>query len=69
MNILIAEDNQQLQALNSEWMSFWGFGFDIAANGFEAIEYARMNEGKYDLGIMDVEMPNPQKLIHSEFSA
>lgn len=57
MNILIAEDNQIIQALNSELMDDWGFEFDMASNGIEAVEYAQRNSGKYDLCLMDVEMP------------
>jgi CheY-like chemotaxis protein len=57
MNILIAEDNQMIQELNSELMESWGFKFDMASNGIEAVEYAKRNRGKYDLCLMDVEMP------------
>lgn len=57
MNILIAEDNSIIQALIYELMNSWGFEFDIASNGIETIEYAQRNKGKYDLCLMDVEMP------------
>lgn len=55
MNILIAEDNPTIQFINSKLMDL--FGFDMASNGVETIEYARANIGKYDLCMMDVEMP------------
>jgi len=57
MNILIAEDVQILQSLNIRLMEHWGYDFDMASNGEEAVEYALKNEGKYDLGLMDIEMP------------
>jgi len=57
MKILIAEDNSMIQMLNSELMNGWGYEFDMASNGIEAVEYAKVNNGKYDLCLMDVEMP------------
>ncbi|WP_308367737.1 MULTISPECIES: response regulator [unclassified Microbulbifer] len=57
MRILIAEDSPIIQKLNSELMNSWGFDFDIASNGIETIEYARKNNGGYDLCLMDIEMP------------
>jgi CheY-like chemotaxis protein len=57
MNILIAEDAPILQSLNIRLMEHWGYDFDIASNGKEAVEYALKNDGKYDLGLMDIEMP------------
>jgi CheY-like chemotaxis protein len=57
MNILIAEDNQVIQLLNAELMSDWGFEFDMVSNGIEAVEYVQRNKGKYDLCLMDIEMP------------
>ncbi len=38
-------------------MDMWGFEYDIAMNGLEAVEFATVNEGKYDLCLMDVDMP------------
>ena len=57
MNILIAEDTPFLQLLNRELMNRWGYDYDMASNGREAVDYALKNEGKYDLGLMDIEMP------------
>lgn len=57
MNILIAEDNRVIQILSAELMNNWGFEFDMASNGIEAVEYARRNGEKYDLCLMDIEMP------------
>ncbi len=55
MNILIAEDNPTIQALHRHLMNNWGYSFDIASNGLEAVRLARKN--KYDLCLMDIEMP------------
>lgn len=57
MNILIAEDTPFLQLFNAELMKVWGYDFDMASNGVEAVDYAVKNAGKYDLGLMDIEMP------------
>lgn len=57
MNILIAEDNTLLQELNSELMRYWGYSFDMASNGQEAVDYALANRGQYDVCLMDIEMP------------
>ena len=57
MNILIAEDNQILQMLHRELMSNWGYDFDIASDGTEAVALAQKHNGKYDLCLMDIEMP------------
>lgn len=57
MNILIAEDLPVTQMLHSKLMHRWGHVFDMASNGAEAVDYAIRNEGKYDLGLMDIEMP------------
>ena len=57
MNILLAEDRPIIQMLNHSMMTGFGYDYDMASNGEEAVEYARRNEGQYDLCIMDVEMP------------
>ena len=57
MKLLIAEDTPFLQLFNRELMNRWGYDFDMASNGAEAVDYALKNEGKYDLGLMDIEMP------------
>lgn len=57
MNILIAEDNTSTQMLIRRLMEIWGFKFDIASNGKEAVELAKVNEGEYDLCLMDTDMP------------
>jgi len=57
VNILIAEDSPVLRMLHGKLMEKWGYSYDMASNGLETVEYARKNNGKYDLCIMDVEMP------------
>lgn len=57
MNILIAEDDIVNQMLSAELMENWGFNFDMASNGLEAVKYAQMNPEKYDLCLMDIKMP------------
>jgi len=57
MRILIAEDDEILQNLLDIYMNDWGYHFDIASNGMEAVELAQKNEGKYDLCLMDIQMP------------
>ena len=57
MNILIAEDTPLFQAAHAFAMKRWGFAYDMAENGIEAVNYAKANVGRYDLCIMDVSMP------------
>lgn len=57
MKILIAEDERDLQETMGMLMDIWGFDFDVAPNGRSAVELAETNEGKYDLCLMDIDMP------------
>lgn len=57
MNILIAEDNLVIQTIQEKMMGNWGYSYDLASNGLEAVEYVKKNNGKYDLCLMDVDMP------------
>ena len=43
--------------INRELMNEWGYHFDMASNGKEAIELVQKNNGKYDLCLMDIDMP------------
>lgn len=38
-------------------MKSWGFTFDMVSNGKEVVELAKVNEGKYDICLMDTDMP------------
>jgi len=57
MNLLIAEDNPIIQMLHCDVMEWWGFNFDMASNGKEAVDLAQANKGNYDCCLMDIEMP------------
>ncbi len=57
MNILIAEDQHVIQMTHEMTMAKWGFDYDMASNGAEAVELAKKQPGRYDLCIMDVSMP------------
>ena len=57
MRILIAEDDTSLQLMAIRLMESWGFDFDVASNGEEAVGHATANEGNYDLCLMDIDMP------------
>lgn len=57
MKILIAEDDPMLQRMAGTIMNHWGFDFDIASNGLEAVEHAQLYDGEYDLCLMDIDMP------------
>lgn len=57
MRILIAEDDPPLQIMAKRLMEHWGFDYDMASNGQEAVDHATANEDKYDLCLMDIDMP------------
>ncbi len=72
MKLLIAEDTDFLQALHGLLMTKWGYEFDLATDGAEAIDYARRFGREYDLCIMDVRMPRidgleATRIIRREF--
>jgi CheY-like chemotaxis protein len=69
-SILVAEDNLMLQALVRNTLERWKIQTTIAANGVETLSCLRKN--KYDLIIMDIEMPEMDgltatQIIRSEF--
>ena len=57
MKILIAEDNPVTRKIHQEQLTTWGYDFDLAVNGEEAVDYARKNGTGYDLCLTDVNMP------------
>jgi CheY-like chemotaxis protein len=57
MRILIAEDDITIQEMTGRLMTRWGFDFDLASNGQEAVDQAKVSEGKFDLCLMDIDMP------------
>lgn len=58
MRILIAEDNPIIQQYHRYLMACWGLDYDLVNNGADAVVMARKNRGRYDLALMDVEMPH-----------
>ena len=55
LNILIAEDNDINRFIIKKMMEDWGYDHEFALNGIEVVEKA--SNAKYDLILMDVEMP------------
>jgi hypothetical protein len=53
--ILVAEDVELNQYLVRHIMESWGFTVDVVNNGREAVE--KIQENKYDLVLMDIQMP------------
>ncbi len=57
MNLLIVEDNIINQKVLVNILSFSKINIDIANDGREAADMVKVNEGKYDLILMDINMP------------
>jgi CheY-like chemotaxis protein len=57
MKILIAEDDPVTCMIHKEQLMAWGYDFDLAVNGEEAVDYARKKGVGYDLCLTDVNMP------------
>ena len=55
--VLLAEDNEANQMVATELLSILGIDLDIAGNGREAVEKARLNAGRYAAVLMDMQMP------------
>ncbi len=55
LDVLLAEDGKANQKLASALLTRWGHKVTIANNGLEAVE--AIKTGKYDLVLMDVQMP------------
>lgn len=56
-NVLLIEDNEINQHVIEAFIKRLGASVDIAANGLEGIDYWRLGEGKYELILMDCQMP------------
>jgi len=54
-SVLVVEDNAMNQELMKHLLSGWGLQFNIAANGYEAIDL--LQEHHYHLILMDIQMP------------
>lgn len=57
LKILLVEDNEINQEVASMILKKANIEVDIANNGLEAVEIYRKNQGKYDLILMDLQMP------------
>lgn len=57
MKLLLSEDEEILQVLYGMLLQRWGYDYDLAKDGIEAVAYARHRGHEYDLCIMDVHMP------------
>lgn len=55
VNVLLAEDNSLNQFYARQLLSSWNVKLDIANNGLEVVEKARIQ--KYDIILMDLQMP------------
>lgn len=55
--ILLVEDNEINQEIIQDLLFDSGIEIDIANNGFEAIKMFEANENKYELILMDIQMP------------
>jgi len=55
INLLVVDDNQMNQNLMRYLLKGWNLSFDIAGNGLQAL--ALLNEKKYDVVLMDIQMP------------
>jgi len=56
-HILLAEDNQVNREIIQGMLSHSGIVIDIAQNGEEAVNMYRQNPTKYELVLMDIQMP------------
>jgi len=58
VSILLAEDNLINQKLAEAMLTKAGYNVDIANNGREAVDLFMLNQDKYDLIFMDIDMPD-----------
>jgi signal transduction histidine kinase/CheY-like chemotaxis protein len=54
-HLLVAEDNEANQELIKILLQKYGLSFDLASNGYEAVELYKLNN--YDMILMDEQMP------------
>src|ERR1700744_5553987 len=57
LKVLIAEDNFVNMSVARKFLMKWGIEVHEAVNGREAVEKFRRNNGRYDLVLIDLEMP------------
>ncbi len=58
MNVLIAEDDEVIRLVVGSMINSFGYDFDIATDGQQAIELVNKALKPYDVCLMDLEMPN-----------
>jgi signal transduction histidine kinase/CheY-like chemotaxis protein len=56
-SVLLVEDNMINQEIVSGFIKHSGIDLDIANNGQEAVDIFKTNKGKYELVLMDLQMP------------
>ena len=64
--ILLAEDNEVNQQIACELLEGQGCKVEVANNGIEALEYFQRNRDKYDMILMDLQMPEMDGLKATE---
>ena len=57
MHILIADDSPIVRTALKSYMEMWGFHYDMAEDGAQALTLAQHHPGGYDMAIMDISMP------------
>jgi CheY-like chemotaxis protein len=55
LTILLVEDDELSEKVTTFYLRRFGHEVDIAKNGYEAV--SRFKDGKYDLILMDIQMP------------
>lgn len=56
-NILVVDDSKLIQLFIKESLSSYGLNIDFANNGQDAVDLLKLNQKKYDLILLDWEMP------------
>lgn len=54
-SVLLVEDNKMNQLVAKKFLKKWGFDFEIAENGKEAVDFVQ--NGDFDVVLMDLHMP------------
>jgi len=57
LNLLLAEDNALNQKFLTHFLTLFGHSVTVAGNGREALEILEKNGRKFDLVLMDIQMP------------
>jgi CheY-like chemotaxis protein len=55
MKLLVVDDNSDILQILSSMISLFGYGFDKACDGLEAIRL--LQQGRYDVVVTDADMP------------